>query len=254
MKVIDLNADLGEGFGPWRMGDDTALLELVSSANIACGFHAGDPLVMSETVALANEKGVAIGAHPGYHDLRGFGRTPQPLMAPRQLAADLQYQIGALRAIARANGTKVRYVKLHGALANLASSTSLWAKICVEAMIATAPSLPLLVMGNCHMEQQAYRLGLTTFSEFYADRAYGKDGQLQPRTEPGALIHDCQQAAERVIEVLETGKVTAADGTKLDRNPQSICLHGDHPAALDMAQIIREQIEKAGFEIASFAQ
>ncbi len=254
MKVIDLNADLGEGFGPWRMGDDAALLELVSSANIACGFHAGDPLVMSETVALAHQKGVVVGAHPGYHDLRGFGRTAQPWIAPKQLAADLQYQIGALRAIARAKGTKVRYVKLHGALANLASSTSLWAKICVEAIMATAPSLPLLVMGGCHMEQQAHRLGLATFSEFYADRAYGQDGQLLARNEPEALIHETQQAAERVVEVLETGQITAADGTKLNMKPQSICLHGDHPAALELAQTIREQIEKAGFEIASFAQ
>jgi len=252
MDSIDLNADLGEGFGAWRMGDDEAMMSIVSSANIACGFHAGDPLVMSRTVELAEQNKVAIGAHPGYDDLRGFGRTPQPWMVPKQLAADLQYQIGALRAIARANGTKVRYIKLHGALANLACTTSLWAKICVEAIAATAPSLPLLVMGNCHMEKQAQRLGLATFREFYADRVYGKDGLLLPRNQPGALLDDAHKAADRVVKLLETGKVKAAGGNVLSMNPHSICVHGDHPTAVQMAQTIRQKLEKSGVKIEKF--
>ncbi|MCF6198090.1 MAG: 5-oxoprolinase subunit PxpA [Hyphomicrobiaceae bacterium] len=253
MKSIDLNADLGEGFGVWRMGDDEAMMSIVSSANIACGFHAGDPLVMSRTVELALSHNVAIGAHPGYDDLRGFGRTPQPWVAPNQLAADLQYQIGALRAIARANGTKVRYIKLHGALANLASTTDLWAKICVEAIVGTAPSLPLLVMGDCHMEQQAQRLGLPTFSEFYADRAYDNEGQLLPRNQQGAVILDPNIAADRVLRLLETGVVSTAHGAELQMKPHSICVHGDHPTAVQMAQTIRDRLEKAGVKIEKFA-
>ncbi|WP_269780333.1 LamB/YcsF family protein [Methylobacterium sp. Leaf118] len=249
---IDLNADLGEGFGPWRMGDDAALLDIVTSANVACGFHAGDPHIMVETVLAARARGVAVGAHPGFSDLRGFGRN-RILESPSRIERDVAYQIGALQACAALAGGRVTHVKAHGALANLANEDDTIAAAIARAVAAVDPSLVLVVMPGLPAERAGERAGLRLAREIYADRGYAADGTLLPRAAPGAVIHDPQAAAERVARMVGAGAVFTADGRSIPVAIDTVCVHGDGAAALTLARTVRAGLEAAGLTLQPFA-
>lgn len=251
---IDLNADLGESFGSLRMRDDAIMLGIVTSANIACGFHAGDPMQMSEVVEEALKNNVGIGAHPGFNDLRGFGRRRFYDLPPKQLAADLIYQIGALQGIALAQESPLSHVKLHGALANMACEDFALAQTCVEAIRGVEKSMHILVMAGSEMEKAALAAGSPIVTEVYADRAYNDDGTLVLRNEQGAFIENPQLAADRMIELLETGRLTSLEGKKIALKGQSICVHGDNPQAIKMAETIRERLEKSGVRVERFTK
>ncbi|BAU93647.1 LamB/YcsF family protein [Methylorubrum populi] len=248
---IDLNADLGEGFGPWRLGDDARLLDIVTSANIACGFHAGDPDIMVETVAAARARGVAVGAHPGFHDLRGFGRT-RIQESPRRIERDIAYQIGALQACAALAGARVTHVKAHGALANLSNEDEAVADALARAVAGVDPGLALVVMPGLAAERAGARAGLTLVREIYADRAYAEDGTLSPRGSPGAVIHEAQEAAARVVRMVEEGAVFTRGGRCIPVEIDTVCVHGDNPEAIAMAQAVRAELERAGFSLRPF--
>lgn len=250
-KTIDLNADMGESFGPWSMGNDAALLDIVSSANIACGFHAGDPDTMAQTMALAVEKGVGIGAHPGFHDLQGFGRRRIQL-ADHELANLVTYQLGAAQAMAARFGSKVRHLKLHGALSNMACEDAHLARVCFEAALAVQPDIILMVLSGTVMEDVAKDLGCAYAGEIFADRAYNPDATLVRRGLPGAMIHDPEIAAQRILTMLDQGGIIAHDGTCVPCRIDTICLHGDGPTAVPMAQSLRALLETAGYTIVAF--
>ncbi len=247
--AIDLNADLGENPVSLHDGNDVAMLDIVTSASIACGFHAGDPLQMSELVAEALARGVVIGAHPGFNDRPGFGRRRPSAIEPGKLEAELVYQIGALQGIVKSKKGKVRHVKLHGALANMACENFDLAQTCVRATRAVDPALVLLVMPGTQMEKAALAAGSPVITEIYADRAYNRDGTLVSRDRPGAVIEDPQRAADRMLELLETGRLTSIDGEKIILRGQSICVHGDNARAVTMAQTLRNRLEKAGIRV-----
>ncbi|UMY16061.1 5-oxoprolinase subunit PxpA [Methylobacterium organophilum] len=245
---IDLNADLGEGYGPWRLGEDEALLDVVTSASIACGFHAGDPTIMVETAAAAKARSVAIGAHPGFHDLRGFGR--QVIRQPvREIERDVAYQIGAMQACAALAGHRVSYVKAHGALANLANAEPEIAKAVARAVAGVDRGLALMVMPGLAAERAAESVGLRSLREIYADRAYAEDGQLAPRGTPGAVIHDAEAIAARVLRMVEEGGVLTASGQLLPVGIDTVCVHGDTPGALTAARAVRAGLERAGIAV-----
>lgn len=250
-KRIDLNADLGESYGPYVMGDDAAMLDIVSSANVACGFHGGDPLVMMQTVGRCVDRGVSIGAHPGFADVQGFGRRRVHGLTDDELQALVIYQVGALRAAAAAHGTSVRHVKLHGALANMASEDRDLATTCLAAVQRVDPELRVMAMSGTALEEAAAHLGAPAIREVYADRAYNDDGTLVSRSLPGAIIHDPAEAAERVVEMAETGRVVSIDGASVPVTAESVCVHGDHPDSVRMAEQVRAALEGAGFEIAA---
>ncbi len=247
---IDLNSDLGESFGAWRMGDDAAMLPLVTSANLACGFHAGDPATMLDGVRLAAEHGVAIGAHPSYRDLAGFGRRAMDV-AERDLHADVLYQVSALAGIAASAGTRVRYVKPHGALYNRIAVDPGQARAVARA--AADAGLPLLGPAGSAIEEAAAEVGVHFVREAFADRAYLPDGRLAPRTEPGAVLTEVPAIAERAVRLAETGTVEAIDGSVLALAVDSLCVHGDTPGAVAMARAVREALGSAGIEAAAFA-
>ncbi len=250
---VDLNADLGEGFGPWKMGNDAELLDIVSSANIACGFHAGDPAIMARTVRLCRDKGVGIGAHPGFDDKIGFGRREIAGTEPALLEAMILYQIGALREIAAAEGAGIGHVKLHGALANMAARDANLARL-VALALARLPSPPvLLAIAGTHLEREGRAAGLTVAAEVFADRGYGDDGHLLPRAEEGALLTDPHEAAERMVRMVEEGVIVCRSGKCLPVTIDSICVHGDGPAALAIARAVREALETAGIAVRPFA-
>ena len=249
MISIDLNADLGESFGSLRMRNDTAMLEIVTSANIACGFHAGDSLQMSEVTELALKNKVTIGAHPGFNDRRGFGRRRLDDIPGNQLTADLIYQIGALQAIARSKGGQVTQVKLHGALANMVCEDFKLAQLCVQAISSIDKTLVILVMPNTEIEKAAKEAGCQIIREIYADRAYNEDATLVSRDESGAIIDNPQLAADRMLDLLESGTITSVSGKRIKVTGDSICVHGDNPEAIKMAQTIRERLEKAGVRV-----
>ncbi|GAB5470415.1 MAG: 5-oxoprolinase subunit PxpA [Rhodospirillales bacterium] len=251
---IDLNADLGESFGAWTMGDDAALLDIVTSANIACGFHAGDPTVMTETVRLCLEKDVGIGAHPGFDDLRGFGRRRILGLSSGETTALLLYQIGALQAIARGQGQRVRHVKLHGALSNMASEEAPIAEAYVAAAQAADPDLIVVAMATTELEKAVERSGMRIARELYADRAYNPDGTLVSRGQPGAMIHDPEVAAERVLRMVEEQAIPAVDGSKIPTGGDSVCVHGDGPEAIRTAERIRERLDRAGVTVRRFGE
>lgn len=251
MKTIDLNSDLGESYGAWRMGDDTAMLEVVSSANIACGFHAGDPAGILRTVKAAAERGVAIGAHVSYPDLAGFGRRDMDI-APTDLTADVVYQIGALSGLAAAAGAKVRYVKPHGALYNRIAMDPVQGGAVIAAIKAVDPSLVMLALAGAPILEQARAAGLAIVAEAYADRAYTPAGHLVPRREAGAVLHDPAVIAARMLRLAREGVVEAIDGSVIRIDAQSICVHGDSPGAVAIAREVRGQLEAAGVGIASF--
>ena len=250
---MDLNSDMGESFGAWTMGDDAAMLEIVSSANIACGFHAGDPAGMLDTLGAAAARGVAVGAHVGYRDLAGFGRRPMDV-APRELTADVIYQIGALEGLARAAGTRVAYVKPHGALYNTIAQGGAQAEAVIAAMLAYDARLPLLALAGAPIIAQARAAGLTVVAEAFADRGYQPDGQLVSRRDPGAVLHDPDQIAARMLRLAREGVIAATDGTLVPISAQSICVHGDSPGAVQIARRIRAAFDAEGVALTPFAQ
>jgi UPF0271 protein len=250
--VIDLNADLGESFGAWRLGDDEALLSLVTSANIACGFHAGDPLTIRRACAGAVAGGVTIGAQVSYRDLAGFGRREMVVPAD-ELTAEILYQIAALDGIARAEGGKVSYVKPHGALYNRAVSDPDQASAIAAAVTAYDPALPLLTLAGCAAAQAAQAAGLTVVAEAFADRAYRADGTLVPRGQPGAVLTDPALVAARAVAMATRQVVESAVGTQVRVRPRSICLHGDTEGAVTLAGAVRDALRAAGVRVAAFA-
>ncbi|KKC04151.1 LamB/YcsF family protein [Mycobacterium nebraskense] len=252
MAGIDLNADLGEGFGVWRLADDDAMLRIVTSANVACGFHAGDPAGLLQVCRSAAGRGVRIGAQVGYRDLAGFGRRFIDVSA-EDLAADLVYQIGALQAIARASGSAVSYVKPHGALYNAIVTHRDQAAAVAEAVRMVDPTLPVLGMAGSAFFDEAARRGLRTVAEAFADRAYLADGQLVSRSEAGAVLQDPAEIADRVVSMVTSGRVTAIDGTQIEVSVESVCVHGDSPGAVQIATAVRDRLKAAGFEIGAFS-
>jgi UPF0271 protein len=240
---MDLNADLGEGFGAWSLGDDDGLLDVVTSANVACGFHAGDPSIMRRVCAAAAGRGVAIGAQVGYRDLAGFGRRRMDV-DPAELTADVLYQLGALEAFARVAGSRVRYVKPHGALYNTAADDPVQAAAVVAAVHAYDPAMPLLALPGSAMETAAHEAGLPFVAEAFADRAYRRTGRLVPRGEPGAVVGDPATVVDRALGFAQRGAVPAA--------ARSLCLHGDTPGAVELAVRVRRALTDAGVELAPF--
>ncbi len=252
MTAIDLNADLGESYGAWTLGDDRAMLEVVTSANVACGFHAGDPTRLLETLRLAAARRTAVGAQVSYPDLRGFGRRDLDLPAA-DLTADVIYQIGALQGLATAAGTRVLYVKPHGALYNRIVHDERQAGAVIDAVIAIDPSLAVVGLPDSEVSRLAEAEGLRFVPEAFADRAYRPDGTLVPRTEPGAVLHDGAEIAERMIRLADEGIVTAIDGTDIALSAETICVHGDTPGAVAIARAVRGGLEASGLRITPFA-
>jgi UPF0271 protein len=251
MTAIDLNSDLGESYGAWPMGDDAAMLAIVSSANVACGFHAGDPVGILKTVRAAAEKGVSIGAHVSYPDRVGFGRRDMDV-TPAELIADVIYQIGALKGVAAAAGVTVGYVKPHGALYNRIAHDSKQGQAVIDGIKAIDPSLVLMGLAGAPILDLARKSGLNVVAEAFADRAYMPDGQLVSRREPGAVLHDTQVIAKRMLQLAREGTLEAIDGSTIKVDAQSICVHGDSPDAVAIAQEIRRAFEAGGITVRSF--
>jgi UPF0271 protein len=252
MDVLDLNSDLGESFGQWVLGDDEAMLGLVTSANVACGFHAGDPTTLRRTCRTAVDAGVVVGAQVGYRDLAGFGRRFIDV-APDELADDVVYQIGALDGMCRVVGTAVRYVKPHGALYNAIVHHEAQAAAVVDAVRAYSAELPVLGLPGSAFLRAADRAGLRTVPEFFVDRGYTPDGTLVPRREPGALLHDPEEVTARVLRLVADGVVTAVDGSDVAVTAGSACVHGDSPGAVEMARAVRAGLAEAGVTVRAFA-
>lgn len=253
MMNIDINSDLGESFGAWTMGDDSAMLDIVSSANVACGFHAGDPAGILKTLKAAAERNVAIGAHVGYRDLAGFGRRNMD-PSSEELIGDVIYQIGALQGLAKAAGTRVTYVKPHGALYNTIAVDPRQAKDVINAILAVDPSLVLMALAGSQLVEQARAAGLTVVAEAFADRAYTPEGNLVSRREKGSVLHDPDLIAERMVRMVKEGVIEAIDGTLTKVDAQSICVHGDSPGAVAMAKRLREVFEQSGLAIRAFTE
>ena len=246
---VDLNADMGEGFGDWTMGDDAALLDIVTSANIACGAHAGDWDVMARTMAGARDRGVGIGAHPGFPDLQGFGRR-RMVMAPDSLANLVTWQFGAARGMAASLDTHVRHFKLHGALANMASEDPDLARAAYGAALRVDPDVILLVLAGTAQEAVARDLGAAWAGEIFADRGYNDDATLVARGQPGAMIHDPAEAAARMVAFVKDGAIIANSGATVPAACDSICLHGDGPEAVAIARAVRATLEVEGITLA----
>ena len=249
---MDLNSDLGEGYGRWTLGDDAALLEIVTSANVACGFHAGDPATIDRTVRTAVERGVAVGAQVSYPDLVGFGRREIDV-PPGDLTADVLYQLGALEAFAKAAGSRVRYVKPHGALYNRIAGDPVQAAAVVEAIRRYDPALPLLTLPGSAAMQAAGEAGIAAVGEGFADRAYTAEGRLQSRREPGAVLHDPDQVAARALRMATEGRVETVGGGEVAVEIRSLCIHGDTPGAVAMAKAVRAALDRAGVRLEAFA-
>ncbi|MEO5834254.1 MAG: 5-oxoprolinase subunit PxpA [Nakamurella sp.] len=250
-RRIDLNSDLGESYGAWTLGEDAAMLDVVSSANIACGFHAGDPLTLLTTVVAAVERGVAIGAQVGYHDLVGFGRRFIDV-EPAALRADVLYQIGALDGLARSVGGRVSYVKPHGALYNTIGHHEQQAAAVVSAVAAWPGGLPVLGLPGSRFLMVAAEAGLPTVAEAFADRAYLADGTLAPRSRPGAVLHDPAEVADRVRRMVLYHTADDIDGRPVSVTADSVCVHGDSPGAVAMARAVRAALTAAGVTISAF--
>jgi UPF0271 protein len=249
---MDLNSDLGEGFGQWTLGDDDALLGLVTSANVACGFHAGDPVILRRVCDRAAAAGVAVGAQVGYRDLAGFGRRFVDV-EPDALTQDVLYQVGALEAFARVAGTRVRYVKPHGALYNAIVAHEEQAAAVVRAVVDYDRTLPVLGLPGSAWLRLAGEAGLTTVAEAFADRAYTPEGTLLSRRLPGAVLHDAVEIADRCVAMATGGEITDVDGGPLRLAPESICVHGDTPGAVEIARRVRDALTGAGVDLAPFA-
>ena len=250
--TVDLNSDMGEGFGPWKMGDDAAMLDIVTSANVACGMHAGDPEVMAATFARAREKGVSVGAHPGYPDLYGFGRRNMPYTMG-ETERLIAYQIGAAEAMAAYAGHKLTHVKLHGALGNLGQQNRDVALAACRAVKAVNPDLVCLTIALGEMDRLAGEMGLEFRSEIFADRAYTEEGFLVDRKLPGAVLHDPAEIAERILAMLNEGAIRTISGKWLKTPIHSICVHSDTPSAVEIARSLRSSLEAQGVAVKPFA-
>jgi len=253
MMKVDLNCDMGEGFGPWPMGDDEAMLDIVSSANIACGFHAGDPSIMFRTAEIAKRKGVAVGAHPGFNDLHGFGRRVIRGDSPAEIERMVAYQIGAMQAMATLAGHKVTYVKVHGSLNNMANEDESLALAIARAVKGVDAGLVNVCMPGLLMEKASESVGVRVAREFFADRAYEDDGTLASRKKPGSVLHDPDAAAERVLRTLQEKALVTASGKRIPMEIDTICVHGDEPSAVAMARAVRTKLEANGVTIAPFS-
>ncbi|MFF9283896.1 LamB/YcsF family protein [Streptomyces griseosporeus] len=252
MTSIDLNADLGEGFGRWRLTDDEQLLSVVTSANVACGFHAGDAVTMRRVCELAAARGVRIGAQVSYRDLAGFGRRPMDV-PPAELAAEVAYQIGALEVFARAAGARVAYVKPHGALYNRVVHDEEQAGAVVDGVLLADASLPVLGLPGSRLLEVAAKAGLPVVPEAFADRAYTDEGTLVPRGREGAVVTDPETVVERSLSLARSGTVTSHSGTAIEVRARSLCLHGDTPGAVELARRVRERLEASGVTVEAFA-
>jgi 5-oxoprolinase (ATP-hydrolysing) subunit A len=250
--TVDLNADLGEGFGMWELGDDEAMLDVVTSANVACGFHAGDPALLLRTCRAAVQRGVRIGAQVSYRDLAGFGRRFIDVH-PDELVAEVIYQIGALQALAQAAGGEVGYVKPHGALYNAIVNNHGQARAVARAVHAVDPDLAVLGLSGSVFFAEAHELGLRTVPEAFADRAYRSDGQLVSRRERNAVLHDVVEIADRVASMVSAGRVAAVDGSTIPVTVKSVCVHGDSPGAVQIANAVRDRLIADGVELKAFA-
>jgi UPF0271 protein len=245
---IDLNSDVGESFGTWRLGDDEALMRVISSANIACGFHAGDPGVMRRTVELARAHGVAVGAHPGFQDLAGFGRRDMRC-SPQEVEDLVVYQVGALAGVAAAQGLRLQHVKVHGALYNMACVDDALAAAIARATAAIDPSLVLFGLPGSHLVREGLRAGLPVAAEIFADRAYMADGTLVPRSRPGSVIHNPDEVVARAVRMARERSVTAIDGSVIPLEADTLCVHGDTPGAAALATAIRRALEADGVRV-----
>lgn len=253
MKYVDLNCDLGESFGNYKCGMDEEIIPFITSANVACGFHASDPLVMQKTVKTAKENNVCVGAHPGFPDLVGFGRRNMNLSAG-EITASIEYQIGALWAFCTANGMKLQHVKPHGALYNMAVKDPVIAEAICEGIAAVDKNLILLAPAGSQMILAAKRMGLSSAKEVFADRAYEEDGSLVARSKPGAMITDEETAIARVIQMIEKGTVVSITGKEIEVEADSVCIHGDSPSALAFAKNIHKALLDAGIQIVPMSQ
>jgi len=247
-RKIDLNADMGESFGPWKMGADAALLEVVTSANVACGFHAGDADHMAAIMAAAVKHSVGIGAHPGFADLQGFGRRRISL-TEQELGNLVTYQLGAAMAMAAKAGGKVRHLKLHGALANMAAESEAISEACFKAALKVQPDLVLMTIAQTAQQRVAERLKARYACEIFADRAYNDDCTLVDRSQPGAMIEGADAAAERVLKMIGSGAIFSLSGKEIPARIDTICLHGDGPEALEIARAVRARLEAAGWSL-----
>ncbi len=254
MDRVDLNSDLGESFGAYVMGNDEDMLKIISSANIACGFHAGDPLVMHKTLTLAKENGVGVGAHPSFIDLWGFGRRPIHGEKPEDIEKILIYQVGAIQGMARSVGVEVTHFKTHGSLGNIAAVDADLAMACARAVKTIDPDMLFIVMPGNELEKAGEKMGLRCAREIFADRAYDDDGNLVSRKLEGAVIHDPEVAVPRVIRMVEEQALTSVSGKKIPVAIDTICVHGDNPAAVAMAKRIRDSLTEAGIAIRPMAE
>ncbi|TCO71490.1 LamB/YcsF family protein [Marinisporobacter balticus] len=252
MYKVDLNSDLGESFGSYKIGLDEEVIKYVTSANVACGWHAGDPLVMEKTINLAKERGVGIGAHPGYLDLMGFGRR-NVAVTPKEVKVYIQYQLGALMAFAKANGEKVKHVKPHGAMYNMAAKDKSLAKAIAEAVYEVDQEIILMGLANSEMIKAGKEVGLKVANEVFADRAYNPDATLVARKLEGAVIHDADLAIARVVKMVKEGTVTAINGEEIKIKADSICVHGDNPEAVEFVRKIRLKLEEEGVEVTALS-
>jgi 5-oxoprolinase (ATP-hydrolysing) subunit A len=250
--TIDLNCDLGEGFGAWEMGNDAAMIDLATSVNIACGFHAGDADTMRKTVGLAKARGVSIGAHPGYRDLHGFGRRPVAGLSSAEIENLVAYQIGALQAIAAIACHKVTHVKAHGALSNVACEDDMTARAIASAIKAVDRNLIFVVLANSRLVAAGDAAGLPMAHEIFADRAYEDDGSLVSRRKPGAVLHDPARIAERVVRMVQGGAVASVSGKVIKMRMDTVCIHGDTPGAVEIGRGVRQALKDAGIDVAPF--
>lgn len=251
MSCVDLNCDLGESFGAYTMGMDEAVVPHVTSINVACGYHAGDPLTMEKTVALAARYKVAVGAHPGFPDLLGFGRRPMTV-TPEEAGAYVKYQMGALQAFAKSHGLKLQHVKPHGALYNMAARDEVLARGIAQAIASVDSSIYLMGLAGSVMLIEAEKAGLPVISEVFADRAYNDDGSLVNRKLPGAVIHDADEAAARAVKMARDNKVVSINGKTIDIRADSICVHGDNEAAIELVKKIRASLAAEGISVRNF--
>jgi len=250
--MIDLNCDLGEGFGAWQMGNDSAMIDLATSVNIACGFHAGDADTMRKTVQLAKARGVSIGAHPGYRDLHGFGRRPVAGLSAAEIENLVAYQIGALQAVATLAGHKVTHVKAHGALSNVACEDDMTARAIASAIKAVDRTLKFVVLANTRLVTAGEAAGLPLVHEVFADRAYEDDATLVSRRKPGAVLHDTAQIAERVVRMVQDRAVVSVSGKTIKVQLDTVCIHGDTPGAVEIARAVRQALKDSGIEVRPF--
>ena len=253
-RTLDLNCDMGESFGAWVMGEDAEMLKLVSSANIACGFHAGDPVVMRRTIRMARENGVAVGAHPSFADLYGFGRRRISGERPEDLETQLIYQIVAMQGMCQLENHPMTHVKTHGALGNMAAVDADLAALCVRAIKAVDPGLIFVTMPYSETALAAEKAGLQTACEIYADRSYTDRGELTPRSQPGAVIHDPQQSLDQVLEMVVNGHIPTTGGKRLPVRAETLCVHGDTPGAVAIARALRAALQENHVRIAPFNQ